>query len=47
MICVDVVERLDQTFEDVGAAAGSLEFVFGAAGDDFLPVADVLLQSRA
>ena len=44
MTCVDVVERDLETFEDVGAAAGSLQLELGAAGDDFLAVGDVLLQ---
>ena len=41
---VDVVERDLETFEDVGAAAGSLQLELGAPGDDLLAVGDVLLQ---
>ena len=41
---VDVIERDLETFEDVGAARGSLQLELGAPGDDFLAVGDVLLQ---
>ena len=41
---VDVVERLLEALEDVGALAGSLQLELGAARDDLLAVLDVLLQ---
>ena len=44
---VDGIERLEQTFENVRAPAGSFELIFGSPGGDFLPMGDVLLQGAA
>ena len=44
---VDVAERDQQAFEDVGAALGALELILGAPGDDLLLVLDVVAHHLA
>ena len=41
---IDVVQRLEQTLQDVRARLGLVQVVFGAAGDDVLLVGDVVVE---